>query len=307
MYLANQPVNITDNLDYFARQVVEGFLVGLHKSPYHGFSVEFAEHRLYNHGDSIKNIDWKLYARSEKLFIKKFEEETNLKCYVLVDVSSSMRYPQLNNLNIGFNKFSFSIYSAACLAYLFQKQRDAFGLSCFSDVMESFIAAKVSKVHYNRIMVELHKLLNSAKQKCIKQTNLSHVVTDLIGKIPQRSLIVIFSDMINSIDDDDIFHSLSHLKYKKHEVILFHVKHSDTEEFFNFPNKPHRFIDLESNNLVELNPQLYKQQYIDRYEGFQRELKLKCNQYGIDYVSASIDLGFKQILTAYLQKRSRLL
>tara|TARA_B100000965_G_C19420671_1_gene681991 strand:- start:433 stop:903 length:471 start_codon:yes stop_codon:yes gene_type:complete len=155
-------------------------------------------------------------------------------------------------------------------------------------------------------MIALHKLLLSAPPIDVKQTNLSQVVTDLIGKIPNRSLIIIFSDMINSMDNNDIFESLSHLKYKKHEVILFHVKHSATEELFNFSNKPHRFIDLENNNVLNLNPQLYKQQYVKRYQDFQEELKLKCNQYSIDYVSASIEKGFSQIMTAYLQKRSKL-
>ena len=158
MQFDNEKLNITDNLDFFARQVVEGFLTGIHKSPYHGFSVEFAEHRLYNNGDPIKNIDWKLFARSDKLFVKKFEEETNLRSHILIDVSSSMLYPKKEEVN----KMQFSIYSAACLLYLFQKQRDGFSLTFFSDKLDFFSRAKSTKAHYNRLMSELDMLLNSS-------------------------------------------------------------------------------------------------------------------------------------------------
>tara|TARA_B110000467_G_scaffold114594_1_gene105098 strand:- start:11 stop:934 length:924 start_codon:yes stop_codon:yes gene_type:complete len=306
MRLANKQINILDNLDFFAKQVVEGFLVGIHKSPYHGFSVEFAEHRIYNPGDSVKNIDWKLFARSDKLFVKKFEEETNLNCHVLIDTSSSMLYPEKNISEKSFNKFTFSIYSAACLMYLFHKQRDGFGLTFFSDKIDSFIPSKLSKSHYSRILSDLHKALVNHNLKEFKKTNLANVVTSLIDQISKRSLIIIFSDMIDPDDTDNLFESLNHLKYKKNEVVLFHIKDASTEEFFNFPSKPHQFIDLETNSKIKLNPKQYQQTYLNIYNAFQEKLKLKCHQYSIDYVSCDIEDGFSKILTNYLQKRSRL-
>ena len=305
MRLANKKINIFDNLDFFAKQQVEGFLVGLHKSPYHGFSVEFNEHRVYNPGDSIKNIDWKLFARSGKLFTKKYEEETNLNCHLLIDISSSMLYPKVKPEELSLNKLSFSIYSAACLMYLLHKQRDGYGLTFFSDKIESFIPSKLSKSHYNRILTALHDKLKNAVND-YKGTNLSNVVTSLIDQIKQRSLIVIFSDMIDSDDTDNLFEGLNHLMYKKNEVILFHIKEVLTEELFSFSNHPHQFIDLETKMKIQLNPQSYKETYLKYYSDFQDKLKLKCKQFNIDYVSCSINDGFSKVMTNYLQKRKKL-
>ena len=195
MPLERKQINITDNLDFFARQVVEGFLTGLHKSPYHGFSVEFAEHRLYNPGESTKNIDWKLFARSDKLFVKKFEDETNLRSYILIDTSSSMQYPV--SLSYDESKLTFSIYAAACLIHLFHKQRDGFGLTLYNEIIDFFTPARSNKVHYNHLMSKLDSMLSFSKQKKNKKTNFQAVVSDFIEKIPKRSLVIIFSDMFN--------------------------------------------------------------------------------------------------------------
>ena len=305
MNLGSEKINITDNLDLFARQVVEGFLTGFHKSPYHGFSVEFAEHRAYNFGDPIKNIDWKLFARSNKLFVKKFEEETNLRSYLLLDISSSMLYPFKKRLN----KLSFSIFSAACLMYLFRKQRDAFSLSFFSDKIDFFSNSKSSKTHYNRLLSELDKRLNlfNDNHRHI-ETDFSYVISKIVGKIHQRSLIIIFSDLLDFKNNnfDKLLESLQYLKHTKSEVILFHVKDEETEFSFNFDNIPYDFIDLETHQSVKLNPITHRDQYTRLINDFQSKIKAKCDQYKIDYISASIEKGFSSILLSYLYKRSKL-
>lgn len=306
MSSVKEQVNFTDNLDFFARQVVDGFLTGLHKSPYHGFSVEFAEHRLYNQGDSIKNIDWKLFARSDRLFVKKYEEETNLRSHILIDTSSSMLYPfdSVNQLN----KLSFSLYAAACLIHLFYKQRDGFGLTFYSDQLNFFSQAKSNKYHYNRLMGVLDKMLNKQYGKERKTTNFSATITDFIEKIPERSLVIIFSDMMNfdAQSNEHIFESFQHLRYKKNEVILFHVQDRDTEKMFEFSNHPYKFLDLESNETINMNPSQYREHYLDLYDKFTKEIGLNCNKYKIDYVPSFISDGFTQVLLSYLTKRSKL-
>tara|TARA_Y100000994_G_scaffold184704_1_gene153506 strand:- start:790 stop:1719 length:930 start_codon:yes stop_codon:yes gene_type:complete len=308
MLSTNHDVSFTDNLEFFARQVVEGFLTGLHKSPYHGFSVEFAEHRLYNQGDSVKNIDWKLFGRSDKLFVKKFEEETNLRSYILIDTSSSMRYPNIKNQKEDFSKLSFSLYSAACLMHLFQKQRDGFGLTFYSDKLDFFSAAKSNKSHYNRLMGEVEKMLKTPHNQQSKSTNFSTTIADFIEKIPKRSLIIIFSDMMNfeSESIDNLLKPFQHLRYRKNEVVLFHVQDLNHEKMFNFSNHPHEFIDLENQKSIQLNPSSYKKIYGQLYNEFQMELELYCHQYKVDYVPAFIQNGFHKVLLSYLTKRSKL-
>ncbi|HQS52686.1 MAG: DUF58 domain-containing protein, partial [Sphingobacteriales bacterium 39-40-5] len=199
------------NLELLSRQVVEGFITGLHKSPFHGFSVEFAEHRLYNTGDSVKNVDWKLFGRTDKLFVKRFEEETNLRCQIVLDVSSSMYYPEKD-----FNKLLFSVYSAASLMYLFKKQRDAFGLSLFSDKLELSTAAKSTAVHQKYLFSELESLMN---RKCRdSRTDVASALHQIAELIHKRSLVIIFSDMLVGESEEglsEIFSALQHLKHNK--------------------------------------------------------------------------------------------
>ncbi len=308
MYSTKEELNFTGNLDFFAKQVVEGFLTGLHKSPYHGFSVEFAEHRLYNRGDSIKNIDWKLFARSDRLFVKKFEEETNLRSYIVIDKSSSMLYPKKKTDKSHLSKLSFSLYSAACLMHLFQKQRDGFGLTFYSDKLDFFTAAKNSKSHYNRLIAELDKMLSDSQNKAKKSTNFSSAIGDFIEKIPKRSLIIIFTDMMNfdNMSEDNFFEPFKHLRYRKNEVILFHVQSLNDEKLFNFSNQPYHFLDLENKNEVKLNPSNYQDIYQKLYDKFQKKIELDCNRYQIDYVPAFIEDGFSKVLLSYLKKRSKL-
>jgi uncharacterized protein (DUF58 family) len=291
------------NLEMLARQVVEGFITGLHKSPFHGFSVEFAEHRLYNTGDSIRNIDWKLYGRSDKLFVKRFEEETNLRCQIVLDISSSMYYP-----NQEFNKLLFSVYASAALMYLFKKQRDAFGLSCFSDRLELSTQAKSTAVHLKYIFAELERLITLEGRGA--KTSVANALHEIAEQIHKRSLVIIFSDMLETAGSgtelSEIFNALQHLKYNKHEVVIFNVLDHRGELDFSFDNRPYHFIDMESGEELKVNPSQVKDSYLDSIRSFHRELQLKCAQYHIDFVDADINKGFHQVLQAYLIKRGKM-
>ncbi|RYZ95379.1 MAG: DUF58 domain-containing protein [Sphingobacteriaceae bacterium] len=292
------------NLELLARQVVEGFVTGLHQSPFHGFSVEFAEHRLYNNGESVKNIDWKLLARTDKLFVKQYEEETNLRCYLLLDTSSSMNFPEK-----GINKLQFSIYAIASLMHLFKKQRDAFGLCTFSDKVDRLTAAKSTDTHLFYLYAELEKLYMNSKAN--SATNIAQVLHHVAQEIHQRSMVIIFSDMLeNNMDEakmQALFAAIQHLKYKKHEVVIFNVSDKQRELDFNFDNRPHHFIDMESGEEVKVHPNKIRDTYRNALQKYRHELELKCAQYHIDIVDADIHGGYNEILKAYLIKRNKMI
>jgi uncharacterized protein (DUF58 family) len=291
------------NLELLARQVVEGFITGLHKSPFHGFSVEFAEHRPYNSGDSIKNIDWKLFGRTDKLFVKRFEEETNLRCQIVMDISSSMYFPEKE-----LNKMMFSVYSAASLIYLFKKQRDAFGLSFFSDQVEFSTPAKSTAIHQKYLFSELEKLLKHTSKG--RTTSVADSLHDIAEQIHKRSLVVIFSDMLEGGSSDEqlnkIFSALQHLKHNKHEVVIFNVLDHKKELDFDFDNRPYHFIDMESGEELKVHPSNVKETYLNAVHAYHKELKLRCAQYRIDLVDADIHAGFYHVLNAYLIKRGKM-
>jgi len=293
-----------DNLEFIASQVVEGFITGLHKSPFHGFSVEFAEHRLYNKGESTKHIDWKLYARSEKLFVKRYEEETNLRGQIFLDISSSMLFPYESK---GFNKLRFSIYCAASLIYLLRRQRDAVGLSAYDDELRFHANARSSEVHIQVLYNELRKYLDPTNIGLKKKTNTPELLHNLSEIIHKRSLVIIFSDMFAESDEDNekLFSALQHLKYNKHEVIIFHVTDKKFEQEFAFTNRPYKFVDLESGQILKLNPNEIRETYIERTNKLVKELNTRCGQYMIDIVEADINKGFGEVLKPYLLKRAK--
>lgn len=291
------------NLELLARQVVEGFITGLHKSPFHGFSVEFAEHRLYNSGESVRNIDWKLFARTDKLFVKRFEEETNLRCQVVLDVSSSMYFPEKE-----FNKVQFSVLSAASLIYLLRKQRDAFGLTCFSDHLEFSTPAKSTTVHQKFLFTELERY--ATKKGHGHKTSVAGALHQIAEQIHKRSLVIIFSDMLEAGTSaeglNEIFHALQHLKYNKHEVIVFNVLDHSKELDFNFENRPYHFIDMETGEELKVHPNNIRETYLNAIHQYHKELTLRCAQFHIDLVDADINRGFYQVLQAYLIKRNKM-
>jgi len=290
-----------------ARQVVEGFITGMHKSPFHGFSVEFAEHRIYNPGESTRHIDWKLYARTEKLFVKRFEEETNLRCHIVVDNSSSMHFGGQRKSGRSETKLDFAIESSAALMYLLRKQRDAVGLTIVSDKMELQTPARSSSVHHKMLYGHLDKLYQESERKEQKRTNTADMLHLLAEKIHKRSLVIIFSDMMdNEASPDNIFSALQHLKHNKHEVILFHVYEGQQELGFDFQSRPYRFVDMETGETVRLNPGDLKGDYVERMTEYFNNLRLKCMQYKIDFVPSDINKGYEDILMSMLVKRSKL-
>lgn len=296
------------NIELFAQQVVEGFITGKHKSPYHGFSVEFAEHSIYNSGESTKHIDWKLYARTGKLFNKRYEEETNLRCQLVIDASSSMYYPIINKKSLNNpNKLLFAIYASAVVMNLLKRQRDAVGLSIFTDKLEVHTPNKTTQRHHRILYNELDKLLAADPIKESRLTESSDVLHQISELLHQRSLVMIFTDFIHPKKSlDEQFEAYKHLKYKKNEIVLFYLQEPKTEQDLEFENKPYQFIDLESGEELKLNPNLYKKKYQDQVKDHFKDLQLKCFQYKIDLIKVDIRKGFNKILESYLTKRQKM-
>ena len=293
------------NLEILAHQVVEGFISGLHKSPFHGFSAEFAEHKIYNQGESTKHIDWKLFARTDKLYTKRYEEETNLRCHLIVDNSSSMHYPLLKEYSIGsLNKIGFSILASAAIMNLLKRQRDAVGLSIYSDAYEYYSNEKGSERHHQMLLAKLNEtLLHNEANKGTKTYTYLHEIAE---KINRRSMIFLFTDMFQSDKEEEkLFEALQHLKYNKHEVILFHTYDKEKEIEFNFSNRPKRFIDVETGEHVNLYADNIKKNYEEAVENYFSELKIRCGQYRIKYVPVDIQGDFSTILTTYLIERQK--
>jgi len=288
------------NIEFLAKQMVEGFITGLHKSPFHGFSVEFAEHRLYNTGESTRHIDWKVFARTDRLYTKRYEEETNLRCQLLIDVSSSMYYPKEN-----LGKITFSTMAAACLAFLLQKQKDAVSLCTFYNQIETHTPVKSTPSHIHKLFLLLDDLLKRPKNS--QQTAITDVMHNIADKIGRRSLVIIFSDMFENIQDSEkMFSALQHLKHNRHEVLLFHVIDKKTEQEFLFDERPYEFNDIESGEKVRVRPSQIRNEYVKQVKHIKDQLILKCGQYKIDYIEADIAEGFNQILHAYLVKRGKM-
>ena len=291
-----------DNFELLANQVVEGFFAGIHQSPFHGFSVEFAEHRLYNKGESTKHIDWKLYAKTDKLYVKRYDEETNLRCHIIIDNSASMHYPSSKNNNLErLNKIGFSAVAAAALMNILKKQRDSVGLSIYSDSYEYYAPEKSSERHHRRILHHLEPLLTNVTKTTTDTYTFLHEIAE---KMHRRSLIFLFTDMWQATKNPEaLFEALRHLKYNKHEVVLFHTYDADSELNFDFDNQPKRFLDVETGEHINLYAANVKEAYQKEVTDYFQELKQKCMQYKIDYVPVDINKGFHSVLSAYLIKR----
>jgi len=295
-----------DNLEFISKEVVEGFITGLHRSPFHGFSVEFAEHRLYNTGESTKHIDWKLFARSDRLYVKQYEEETNLRCQIVIDTSSSMLFPFEKGKPSKINKLAFSVYSAAAIIYLLRRQRDAVGLSLFSNEIEFHSEARLSSVHIDLLYNQLASLLKQEQALLNKKTNTVDALHMIAENIHKRSLVILFTDMIEQENTDELFEALQHLKYNKHEVLLFHVADHRQERELDFRNQPYRFVDLETGEHLKFSPHDLKSNYQKAVSSYFEELLVRCGQYHIDLAEADINEDFKHVLYTYLLKRKRL-
>jgi len=285
---------------------VEGFITGIHKSPFHGFSVEFSEHKLYNKGESTRHIDWKLFAKTEKLYTKKYEEETNLRCHIIIDNSASMHYPVVKEQQINqLNKVGFSAVASACLMEVLKRQRDAVGLSIFADSYQYYAPEKGSDRHRKMILHQLEKLVTGNSDATTETYQYLHEIAE---KIHRRSLIFLFTDMFQTnIDEEKMFEALRHLKYNKHEVVLFHTFDMKTELNFDFENSPKKFVDVETGETVNLFAENIKENYTKLVDSYFKELKNKCLQYKISYVPVDIQQGVHQVLTSYFLSRQKMM
>jgi uncharacterized protein (DUF58 family) len=293
------------NLELLAKQVVEGFIAGMHKSPFHGFSAEFAEHKIYNQGESTRHIDWKLFAKTDRLYTKRYDEETNLRCHLILDNSSSMHFPEEAGTSIDhLNKISFSALACAALMQILKKQRDAVGLSIYSDDYDFYAPEKGSERHHQML---LNKLSEAAISKPVtKTTETYRYLHQIAEKIHRRSLIFVFTDMFQTSEEDEkLFEALRHLKHNKHEVVLFHVFDKAKELSFDFDNRPKRFIDVETGDYINLYADTIKDNYEAAVRTYFNNLKLRCGQYRIKYVEADIGAGFNSILTTYMVERQK--
>jgi uncharacterized protein (DUF58 family) len=297
-----EKISSFQHLELLANQVVEGFISGMHKSPFHGFSAEFAEHKVYNSGESTKHIDWKLFAKTDRLYTKKFEEETNLRCHLIIDNSSSMHYPKLNSDQPFYeSKIGFSILASAVLMNLLKKQRDAVGLSIFSDKYEYYAPEKGSDRHHRMLLNSLENLLEHPKQA--KTTDTVTFLHQIAEKMHRRSMIVLFTDMFQNEDHDKLFNALQHLKHNKHKVVLFHVIDEKRELQFDFDNAPRKFIDVESGEIINLFAENVKEEYEKNIKKYFKNIALNCAQNKIKYVPVNVGADFEKILTTYLVEK----
>ncbi|HIG51564.1 MAG TPA: DUF58 domain-containing protein [Candidatus Marinimicrobia bacterium] len=280
-----------NNLSLKARFVVEGFIVGLHKSPYHGFSVEFSEHRAYGAGDEIRHVDWKLWGKTDRFFIKQFEEETNLKSYLLIDQSLSMTYKS-NNVT----KLEYAQILAASLGYLMLKQQDAVGLTLFDDRIRVNIPARSKRSHLNIILSKMQNI------KPGPETTIAPILHKTAEAIKKRGLIVLISDLFD--DPDEILSGLQHFRYKGHEVVVFHVL--DPQELSLDFTQRTRFRDMESGEEIITDPWHIQSDYQKSMEQFCNYFKSMCRQKNIDYVQLSTDSPLDMALSEYLIKRKRM-
>lgn len=295
------------NLELLANQVVEGFISGIHKSPFHGFSAEFAEHKIYNNGESTKHIDWKLYAKTDKLYTKRYEEETNLRCHMILDNSTSMFYPQVKTQTLeNLNKIGFGILAIAALMNVLKKQRDAVGLSVFSDDYHYYTPEKGSERHFQMLLSKLNEIGN--EQPGGRETRTYTYIHQIAEKIKRRSLVFLFTDMLQTEkEDEELFEALRHLKYNKHEVVLFHLMDKELEYHFDFDNTPKRFLDVETGEYLDLYADNIKEGYEKAIQDYFSAIKLKCAQYRIKYVEVDIRGDFSTILNTFLVERSKFL
>jgi uncharacterized protein (DUF58 family) len=293
-------------LEFKARQVVEGFLAGLHKSPFHGFSVEFAEHRAYNSGESTRHIDWKLYARTDKLFVKRYEEETNLRCELVLDASSSMYYPPKEETR-EFNKVEFAVHAAAAFIQLLRKQRDAAGLTVFREQVVAAERARSNAAHLRHLMQQLEGLLAAEAPAQGQRTGLVEALHDIAQRAHRRSLVVILSDMLDDADrETEVFDALQHLRFNKHDIILFHVVDRRHELELDLQDRPYTFVDVETGQQVKAHPSEVRAAFRAAVAERWHRLKLKCGQYRIDLVEADIHAGFEPLLLEFLTRRAKL-
>ncbi len=290
-YLLPQVVSTLANMELRARLVVEGFIAGLHRSPYHGFSVEFAEHRPYLPGDEIRHVDWKIYGRTDRFYIKQYEEETNLKAYLILDTSKSMTYASAGQMP----KLEYASYLAASLAYMMVKQQDAVGLATFDESITSFLPPHATRPYLKQLLLTLQQITGGKGTAAGRSL---HLVAEHIRR---RGLVIILSDLLD--DPDQVIAALKHFRHKKNEVIVMHVL-DPLERSFAFDHDA-TFRDLETAEMLATQPWHIRTGYREAFRGFIERYKRECREHHIDYVLLDTRTPFDVALIEYLSKRER--
>ncbi len=287
-YLNPQTLATLANMQLRARMVVEGFIVGLHKSPYHGFSVEFAEHRAYGPGDNLRYLDWRLYGKTDRFYVKQFEEETNLKAHIMLDISRSMAYGSDE-----ISKLQYGSYLSAALTYLLLRQQDAVGLTLFDTEIRTHIRPSSRPSMLNNILSHLENVTPG------EETAIGNSLHHLADRINRRGLVIIISDMLDELDN--ILYGLKHFRHDRHEVLVFHVL--DPREIdFDFDAQA-KFKDMESGEVIATEPWHIQKDYQAAVKQFQSSLSMRCREQHVDYVPLTTDQSLDVALLAYLSKR----
>jgi len=292
-------------LELKARTIVEGFISGLHRSPYHGFSVEFAEHRPYNPGDDFKHIDWKVYGKRERFYVKQYEAETNLRAYVVLDTSTSMNFRYFAE----WSKLRYAIHYAAALMYMMNKQRDATGLILFDKEIRNFYPAKSSYSHLRMLFGQLENLLENhggaSEERRVSAS--ADAIHHLAENLKNRSLVIILTDLFENVSGhEQLISSLKHLRHRKHEVLLFNILEHKSERELDFPDGKFLFEDMETGSEIEVIPAQVRQDYKNKIEEYSKKFKIACSEAQVDFEDIDTQSPFDLALLAYLNKRKRL-
>ena len=284
-----------------ARFIVEGFMTGLHRSPYHGFSVEFAEHRPYHPGDELRHVDWKVYAKTDRYYIKQYEEETNLRHYVVLDTSASMHYKGQAELS----KLEYGAYLAAGLHHLMLQQRDATGLMAFDETVHTVRPPSAAPNHRRTLLKTLDAL--TRRDAAGTQTNAASALNEVAERIGRRSLVVVITDLFENVGaHDDLLQALRRLRHRGHEVIVFHVLEGATERQFQFPDRPMLFRDVETGTEQMVHPAQLREHYAEAAAHFMERFRRACLEHNIDFATLDTQTSYREALLAYLNKRQRL-
>ncbi|MDX1530379.1 MAG: DUF58 domain-containing protein [Rhodothermales bacterium] len=303
-YLQPEVLSQLDSMELRARLIVEGFITGLHKSPYHGFSVEFAEHRPYGPGDELRHVDWKVYAKTDRFYVKQYEEETNLRHYVVLDTSPSMRYRHAAPVT----KLEYGAYLAAALHYLMVRQRDATGLIAFDEAVHTLMPPKSTHGYLRALLARLEALAGAEPPKDHRpRTSAAAALHEVAERISRRSLVVVVTDLFENVAaHDDLLKALQHLRYRGHETLVFHVLESETERAFRFPDVPMRFRDVETGEEMTLQPAQLREHYAEAAHAFAERFRRRCREYHVDFVELDTARPYDAALLAYLNKRRKL-
>ncbi|MEN2992624.1 MAG: DUF58 domain-containing protein [Bacteroidia bacterium] len=290
------------NLELIARRIVEGFLVGLHRSPFQGFSVEFSDYRSYQPGDSPDRIDWRVYGRIERLYVRRYEEETNLQAYLLLDTSGSMGYP----IGGPYTKLDYALFLSAALAYLLIQQRDAVGLYAFDEGIHTFLPARARRTWARQLFTVLEPFRGAPPRP--RRSALAQTLHQVAEKLRRRSLILLMSDGFVEPGEEEAFtRALAHLNAQKHEVLFFRIWDEATEKYFQLPLQPLQLIDLETRRKTHIHTLEIQALYLEHFQRWERQLHKFCTAHQIDLIPIDMRQDFFTPLYRYLLKRQRLL